>query len=505
MKVIVNGSEKVLREGAVLKDAVAGERYHDGSVVSIVLSTERIRKESNNFEIITDAGTMVMRLDDGDDGVLWRSMTDRVIGSTLRWVTHDIVAFGSFRTDIPPDPSSRMYHMYDCFFSLGGRDNDTTYMMIARNDHRWSYGAGAGRIGRITRGRHIVESLREGDAIREIRPVVSEHSTENTIVTSDMRYRLEDGMTIDTYIGMELDPDSPMTSEHVLVTTGKGYLGISDATGSYAASHDTTDTSLNEEACSVRDVGSVTVRNRGSGTGRIFMYRERRQTTTSHNDAGRIVHGMRIASAAPAGGTVTVRTVPERVMTVGMTQTEGEKVLREAGIKQIRTGDTSDDAIITEQEPEWTMTVLDKGETETFGVRRDSIFRITLDRKNAPEDCHYFEMVTGLNHKQIGTLKVHFTFKGLPMITFEGDMARGKSLYPQKEFKKVRKGDIGLTNQARPHHGLIGIRLEDSKEFGPTGEEPYGTNIFGRFEDDTKRFVEGLKEGSIVYITERDL
>ncbi|MBR2254389.1 MAG: hypothetical protein IJ856_00990 [Candidatus Methanomethylophilaceae archaeon] len=187
-----------------------------------------------------------------------------------------------------------------------------------------------------------------------------------------------------------------------------------------------------------------------------------------------------------------------------MTQSKGAEFLAERGLKQVRTGDTSDDAIITEQSPEHTMAALDAGEVETFGVPRDRVFRIKLTDKD-PVSVHYFRKVTGLSHKPVGSIKVQFTFEGLPMVTFYGDEMRGKNLYPQEPFKKVKRGDIGLTNQARPHHGLIGIRLQDSKEFGPTGEEPYGTNVIGTFADDLDRLMDGLEDESVVYITEDDL
>ena len=64
---------------------------------------------------------------------------------------------------------------------------------------------------------------------------------------------------------------------------------------------------------------------------------------------------------------------------------------------------------------------------------------------------------------------------------------------------------ICLTNQVRPHCGLIGIRLEDSKEFGPTGEESYGTNIIGKFVDDLDRLMDGLEDDDVVYITEEKI
>jgi UPF0288 family protein (methanogenesis marker protein 3) len=202
---------------------------------------------------------------------------------------------------------------------------------------------------------------------------------------------------------------------------------------------------------------------------------------------------------------ITISADRKRILSVGMTQAEGKKFLDAMGVRQKRTGNTADDAIIAEQEPEWTMHAAKAGEAETFGVPADRVFCISIDRKNEPESAHYLEKMTGLDHKPIGTMKVHFAFKGMPMVTFEGDEGRGSSLYPGAQFKRCKKGDIGITNQSRPNCGLIGIRLEDSKEYGPTGEEPYGTNIVGTFRGDLKKLAEGLKEGDIVYIREERL
>ena len=117
---------------------------------------------------------------------------------------------------------------------------------------------------------------------------------------------------------------------------------------------------------------------------------------------------------------------------------------------------------------------------------------------------HYFKKVTGLSHKSIGQLKTQFSFPGSPMVTFYGDEPRAQNLYPQEPFKKCKKGEIGVTNQSRPHHGLIGIRLIDSKQYGPTGEEPYGTNLVGKFLGDLAE-MEVLDDEQIIYITEAKL
>ena len=89
-------------------------------------------------------------------------------------------------------------------------------------------------------------------------------------------------------------------------------------------------------------------------------------------------------------------------------------------------------------------------------------------------------------------------------VTFYGDEARSQNLYPQDPFKKCKKGEIGVTNQSRPHHGLIGIRLQDSKQYGPTGEEAYGTNLVGTFLGDLAQ-MELLDDDEIIYVTEAKL
>jgi len=59
---------------------------------------------------------------------------------------------------------------------------------------------------------------------------------------------------------------------------------------------------------------------------------------------------------------------------------------------------------------------------------------------------------------------------------------------------------VAITNMSRPQRGLMGIRLEDSEEFGPTGEEPPGTSLLGRFVGDLDAMMSGISEGDIVYV-----
>lgn len=507
MKVIVNGKEKKLKEGATLKNAISGEPYVKGTQISVYLSSEKVTQQTSEFEIVTNRGIMVMHLADTPEAEVWRnSVIEGEHELTARWVTHDIAAFGSFPTELDVDRGTYLYKMYDCFLSLGGFDNHTTYLMVAKDTHKGSYGAGHALVGRITVGRHLLETFREADVIESVRPQISETSTDNVIVTNDLTYPLEDGYRIETAAFIDLEERSPEVSEHVLVLASKGCITATEATGSYVTCSDDLDVKLPSEYCGVRDRNAVAVRTSGLGTGRMFVYRDRRQTSVSHTVAGNVVSGGAIVSRIQAGQSFTVVTNPPRALAVGMTQKAGEEFLAKAGIKAVRTGDVSDDAIIVEQTPEHTMTALSKGEVEVKGVPREQVYRIKLDDSNEDKrSVKYFRKVTGLSHKPVGSMKVQFTFEGLPMVTFYGDEMRGKDLFPLAPFKKVKRGDIGLTNQVRPHRGLIGIRLEDSKEYGPTGEEPYGTNIVGKFVDDLDRLMDGLEEEDIVYITEEKL
>ena len=505
MKVIVNGHEKELKKGATLKAAIADEPYYKNTLIAVHLSEEKLVQETSDFEIVTNRGTLVMHLNDSPESRMWKSLiTDKMAGITSRWVTHNIIAFGSFPTELSVDRSENGYRMYDCFLSLGGFDNNTTYMMIAKDNHRGSYGAGKAVIGRITVGRHLLSLFKEGDHIEEVRPMMSEISTENVIVTKDLGYKLEEGYQVETMVSIDLDNSSPQSAEHILVLSKDGYMRATDVTGSYIACSEDLDVEIPKEDNGVRERGSVAVRHEGVGTGRLYILKDKRQQSVSHNIAGNVTNGMAIVKYAGKDDIFTIKTNPPRTLAVGMTQKAGEEFLKAAGITSERTGDTSDDAIIVEQTPEQTVTAIKEGKVTTFGVSKDRVFKIKLSDKD-PRTNHYFRKVTGLSHKPIGSMTVQFTFEGLPMVTFYGDEMKGKDLVPQDPFKKVKRGDIGVTNQARPYHGLLGIRLQDSKEHGPTGEEAYGTNIIGRFEDDLDRLMDGLNDDDVVYIREVDL
>ena len=501
MRAVVNGKEKELPDGATVAQAIEGEPYVPGSSVALIRPMDAQRRLTNEYMVKTPRGCFIIELNNSKYAEAWKRLYHDVVGKNLRWQTSRLHAFGAFPTELEKSRGTSSYKRYDCFFALGGYDVNTTYFMIARVDMSDDLGLQDAVFGRVTRGRHILDLLDEGDVIEHIEPVVLRMTSQDAFSTTDLNLPVEDGMLIETFVGVKLDDRSPLCCEHFLVVTSEGSLPIDEKGYSYTASEANMDTSLGQEYTNVRHPDTVTVRHKGYQTGKIYFYNQVRQLNRSHNIVGQVTNGHNLVHLVPLKGRVLVQPDPVRIMTIGKTQADAQRFLESMGKVQKRTGDTTDDAIIVEQEPELTIYAHKEKEIETLGVPKDKVFPITMDPEKSPWTVRYFRKVTGMDHKPIGTMKVHFTFEGMPMITFEGDPKLAADLYPEKTFEgRSVRGDIGITNMSRPQRGLMGIRLEESEEFGPTGEENQGTSILGRFIGDLDAMMSGISEGDIVYV-----
>jgi UPF0288 family protein (methanogenesis marker protein 3) len=223
--------------------------------------------------------------------------------------------------------------------------------MIAKTDHEGGYGVDDGRFGRVTRGRHILGSIEEGERIVDIRPVVLELSESDAFVTTVLDLRLEEGMAVDTYAHIALDPRSPISSEHLLVLTEGNRLQITDRTATYSANSNGMDVSLVRENVKVREEGDVTVRSEGSYNGRVYFYRKKADVTRPQPRWGS--HPWEGAhTVGPPGVVHHHADHAHQVMTIGLSQRKAGEFLANRGLRQRRTGLTDDDAIVAEQEPE---------------------------------------------------------------------------------------------------------------------------------------------------------
>ena len=256
-----------------------------------------------------------------------------------------------------------------------------------------------------------------------------------------------------------------------------------------------------KEDTTLRNRGTITVRNSGVGVGKLFIYRENRVLTPNHTTVGKIVNGMEIIDIAKENDFITVKSEQKRLMLLNKTQKEASEMLSAAGVEHMIDGLIDDDAIIVEQMPKHTIDILKEGRVITKAVKREDICSIKFV-DNAPRSVKYFKFLSGLLENPIGKLKVHFSVPGMHIVIFEGDRKLAKGLIPENNpVDKVIRGQIGITNMASKSAGLIGIRFEDNAEFGPTAESFEATNIIGDITSDYDH-IEKLKEGVEVYVTE---
>ena len=243
------------------------------------------------------------------------------------------------------------------------------------------------------------------------------------------------------------------------------------------------------------------MRNSGVGVGKLYIYRENRVLSPNHTNVGKIIKGMEIVDIAKKGDFITIKSNQDRLMLLGHNQNEIDEKLASLNIEHIKEGVTGEDALIVEQTPKYTIDILNEGKVTTKSIHKDDLCEINFT-DNAPRTVKYFKLVSGLLEEPIGKIKVHFSVPGMHILIFEGDSNTSKGLVPENTPENIVKAcEIGITNMAAKNVGLIGVRFEDNKEFGPTAESFSSTNILGKVVSDYSK-LEKFKDGEIVYVKE---
>jgi len=423
----------------------------------------------------------------------------------IAWVTEDVTAIGPLKTNLAVDKRERTYKKWEVFFGFGGFDPSLTYLMISKREHTAAYGTGeAGLIGKLTRGRSMITNLEENEHITEITPLVTQAERVG-FVTTDLDTEIEEGQEIYTHMIVKLFPEAPMSCEHFLSLTRDDLLQIDDWTHTFIASSALKGLNLPIESVEYRSTHYLSVRNSGTDKGKIYVYKDSRLPNPAHNVFGAVTQGSDLIDAAQTGDTILTVTEPRWMMVVGRTQKAAEEFFEQADIEQVREGNQADDAVVVDQLPALTMEIMERGTVRTIGVDREAVLNVRLFKDLAPKTTWYFKKVTGLIIRPIGWLKVYFSIPGL--VLFQGNADEAGTLVPENlPTKGTKRGFLGVTNMSRQNRGMMGIRLEDSAEYGPTGETPDGANIVLSISDltpETLSFLSKLKEGDVIYVKEQ--
>ena len=511
MKVIFNGESREIKStrlGDIIKELDGA--YKPGGIIAVI--TEKKGGElKNEFALQTTKGEARIKITGEKEAEavslfldIYKHFHDG--HGKIGWLSEDITAIGPFETNLNVERSGQAYKKWDVFFGFGGFDPGMTYLMISKREHEAAYGTGADAvIGRLTRGRRIIAALGEADRIESITPIVTK-AERIGFVTTDLNTEIKDGQEIFTYAKIKLSQDAPMSSEHFLSLTRDNIFHVNDRTHTYIATDVLKGLSLPLESIQYRSKYYLSARNKGVDKGKVYAYKGSRLPNPSHNVFGEIIQGGDLIDYAKAGDMVYTTTEPMWMMVVGRTQKDAEEFFEQEDIEQVREGNTDDDAVVVDQLPALTMEIMEHGTVRTVGVEEDAVFDVKAYHKEAPQTLWYFKKVTGLINRPIGYLKVHFTIPGM-LVLFEGNANEAGTLIPENLPKtEVKKGMLGVTNMSRSNRGMMGIRLEDNTEYGPTGETFDGANIalsILNLTPSKMSFLSKLKEGDVIYVKEK--
>lgn len=248
-----------------------------------------------------------------------------------------------------------------------------------------------------------------------------------------------------------------------------------------------------EEIPNIRSRGAVIIRNRGKNKGKLFIYKTNALPSRSHDVIGKINGNF---DWVEEGMEVKFEIYPERIITIGLSQEEGEKILNRRGIEQKREEEKSNKAIIIDQEPMYTTSILKKKKLHTIGIAPQEIMNIKL-YPDAKETLFYFYFASFSFGRPVGKLKVSKKYKSFVLFKSYADEYK-KPIIPENTPSFSKKYSIGISNMSSKNQGNIGIRLRESERYGQTGEIFKNVNLIGEVVNG-RSMLEEAKEGEEIY------
>lgn len=491
MKVLLDGEEVEAERGITVGELLRslGKSVAEGMLVAVKLGEKEL--EARRFVFDTDKGVFVCEMDFKG----WAPQHKAWEGAVVAWVEDNKVVIGPVKFDVRMQETAKEVRRKkgDVFILKSSPTAEDAFLCISLSEHKGlslvPEGVENRGIGKVVMGFSVVKELSKGDSIRTVE---AERRTERVVEKITLGTAVKENMNILTRLKVKLSKEAKISAEALFsyLKLKGGVFVVDEATHTYLRAE--TPLALfdlvpenNEE---YRQRGAVCIRNEGERVGSIYLYKEDRMPNSALNNIGVVEMGTELLDVAGVGDRILVETAPKHVFVLGKTQKDAALMLEELGLSQERIGDTSDDAIVVAQHPHYTLEAYETGVVRTEGVPADRIIYVELFEREAPSSIDYFKNATGLYRNfPIGKLTILASTES--MVLFRG-AERKRAIIPENmPTEKVEAGTIGVTNMSRPGYGMIGIRLEASDQYGPTGEPFESTNIIGT----VRRGLENLK------------
>ncbi len=509
IRIFLNGEQKTVAEKTTLQTLLPDQP--EGTSVVLLLPGSISREKTSHLRLSTTAGDIVIEL---AKKVKFPIPTGET-GSNLRvhFEDRNAVSFGPFPDKFTPDKNTYRYERGAICLGSGGYDAKNAYLTFSRREHLGDHGAAKGGaiIGKVISGLGIMNRWKNGDTITRIEEVFSSTDSTNAKVTSDFTTEVKEEMQIFSEILItaegfkknhaEINCDSTESVEHMLFCMRENQYTIDRTASTYIRDHAEGRLFVPQELQKPRREGTVTARTAGKGCGALFIYTKDVPSNIHHTRTGMVTKGIELAKFAPEKTRLSVRVEPVLFDLRGLPLGEAIALAKERGLKVLADNRDITDRVVIDQKPATTLEVLKTGKVSLYTVSLDNVLDITLDYKKAPKSVDLFRRVTGLKRYAIGTMP--FIYNGDDeMFLFKPRFTTDINIIPENILKKPAKHNaLALTNDSRQAVGMVGVRIVENKEYGPTGEPFEGTNIIGTMIDIDKLPL--MKEDDIVYIRER--
>jgi putative methanogenesis marker protein 3 len=429
-------------------------------------------------------------------------------GIALHWSDRYAAAFGPFPQQFSPARRAFLYDRGDVILGCGGYDPARSYLIFAKMRHSSDLGAPeqGGVLGRVVSGRGVIDRWTTGDRITGVAPVISWADTTQSFTTRDMTTPLEEGMQVVTHVVIHADgykegdiaTGSAASVEKMLLALKDRHFIVGMSASTYIQDPRSAGTDVPEENTAGRREGSVTLRTRGKSRGSVYIYTTDIPSIPSHTVTGQVVHGIELAKLARQGDALCVGVLPDRFDLIGLPLDEAIPIAESRGIG-LKYEKKPGAQLVVDQDPATTLECLAARSATLSIISRDRVIDIRLDDTHAPRSCEIFRRISGLDLHAVG--KIPFLFNFEEVFLFKPPIPHGMRIDPENAPREVAPaGTLAITNDSRKGAGLVGVRLSENREFGPTSEPFEGTNLIGWVIDTEK--LKGLKENETVYIRE---
>lgn len=474
--------------------------------VAIIRPSTKEESRTGSFSISTTAGEITLEAAGGD--ITFFDTPGAIRELSLRWTDRYAAAFGPFPSDLRPIRRPHLYERDDVILGCGGYDPKNSYLIFSKSRHSADHGADedGGVIARVVSGRAVLDRWTTGDRIIKITPVISWADTSRSFTTTDHTLVLEDGLQVVTRVDVRaqgynegrVTTEAAGSVEHMLLACGSGRFTVGRATSSHILDDHLAGTDVASQFKQPRREGTVTVRTAGRSSGGLYIYRADVTGSPAHSIVGQVVHGIEIARLAKEHDIFIFNVSPGRIDLLGLPLPKAKEIAVSKNIILL-VDKEGDDRIVVSQEPGTTLDVLSEGKVTVTTAPYAKVIDIELDDPVAPLSCDVFRRVTGLREHDAGVMPLFFKFDDV--FLFKPVVPKELRIVPENTpHDEVPAAALGITNDARKGAGLVGVRLSENREFGPTSEPFEGTNIIGRVIDTEK--LKGLKEKENVYIRE---